>query len=196
MLIKDPWKIYMTTDHPNAAPFTFYPTIISWLLSRAAREDQMKKINERAQSKSLLPTTDREYTLYELAIATRAGQAKSLGLNQKGHLGVGADADIAIYNFNPEQLDVSKEYRLIRKAFGEAAYTIKNGQIVVKDGQIVDPIDGKTFWVKPELSNPLNEISPKLKEAFEDYYTVQYENYVVPEHHLAISNPIRVKTEV
>jgi len=196
LLIKDPWKIYMTTDHPNAAPFTFYPKIISWLISRKAREKLMKKISKRARHRSLLPTIDREYTFSELAIATRAGQARSLGLKQKGHLGVGADADIAIYNINPEQVDISRQYKLVRKAFKNAAYTIKDGQIVVKDGEIVKPIEGKTFWVKPELSNPVLEISPRLKEAFEDYYTVQYENYIVPEHHLAVSHPVSVKTGV
>jgi len=196
LLIKDPWKIYMTTDHPNAAPFIFYPRIISWLMSRAAREKLMKKVNKRARHKSLLPTIDREYTFYELAIATRAGQAKSLGLKEKGHLGVGADADVAIYNINPEQVDPSKQYRMVRKAFKNAAYTIKDGQIVVKNGEVVKSVDGKTFWVKPELSNPVMEISPRLKEVFEDYYTVQYENYIVPEHHLAVSHPISVKTEV
>jgi len=165
-------------------------------MSRTAREKLMKKINKRARHRSLLPTIDREYTLNELAIATRAGQARSLGLKQKGHLGVGADADIAIYNIDPEQVDLSKRYRLVRRAFKNAAYTIKDGQIVVKDGEIVKSIEGKTFWVKPELSNPLMEISPRLKEAFEDYYTVQYENYTVPEHHLAVSQPIPVKTEV
>jgi len=196
MLIKDPWKIYMTTDHPNAAPFTFYPRITTWLMSRVAREKLLKKVSKRARHKSLLPTMDREYTFYELAIATRAGQAKSLGLKNKGHLGVGADADIAIYNINPEQVDPSKQYKLIRKAFKNAAYTIKNGQVVVKDGEIVKAVRGTTFWVKPELRNPKMEISPRMREAFEDYYTVQYENYIVPENHLANPQSIHVKAEV
>jgi len=109
---------------------------------------------------------------------------------------VGADADIAVYNINPEQVDPSKQYKLVRKAFKSAAYTIKGGEIVVKDGAVVKGVQGKTFWVKPELSNPIFEISPRLKAAFEDYYTVQYENYIVPEHHLAVSDPITVKAEV
>jgi formylmethanofuran dehydrogenase subunit A len=196
LLVKDPWKIFMTTDHPNAAPFTFYPRIISWLMSRKAREKLLKRTSNRAQHKSLLPTIDREYTWLELAVATRAGPARSLGLKDKGHLGVGADADIAVYAINPEQVDPSRQYRLVRKAFKNAAYTIKDGQIVVKDGEVVKSIQGKTYWVKPELSNPSLEISPRLKEAFEDYYTVQYENYVVPEHHLSLSHPIPVKAEV
>jgi len=196
LLIKDPWKIYMTTDHPNAAPFTFYPKIISWLVSRKARERLLKKINSRAQHKSLLGTMDREYTLTELAIATRAGQARSLGLKQKGHLGVGADADIAIYNIDPEHVDPSEQYKLVRRAFKHAAYTIKDGEIAVKDGEVVKPVEGRTFWVKPVLSNSAKEISQQLKQAFADYYTVQYDNYIVPEHHLAASHPISVKTEV
>jgi len=196
LLIRDPWRMYMTTDHPNGAPFTFYPKIISWLMSRVAREKLLNKVSRRAKHKSLLPTIDREYTLYELAIATRAGQAKSLGLKDKGHLGIGADADIAIYNVNPEEVDPSKQYKKVRKAFKKAEYTIKNGQIVVKRGEIVKPVDGRTLWVRPELSSSRMEISPKLKEAFEDYYTVQYENYIVPEHHLANSCPFSVKTEV
>lgn len=196
LMIEDPWKIYMTTDHPNAAPFIFYPKIISWLMSRVAREKLLKKVNKRAGHKSLLGTLDREYSFSELAIATRAGQARALGLKEKGHLGVGADADIAVYNVNPEQVDPSKQFRLVRKAFKNAAYTIKDGEIVVKDGEIVKSVEGKTFWVKPELTNPIFEASPRLKKAFEDYYTVQYENYIVPEHHLAVSHPITVKAEV
>jgi formylmethanofuran dehydrogenase subunit A len=156
----------------------------------------LKKINKRAQHKSLLGTMDREYTLTELAIATRAGQARSLGLKQKGHLGVGADADIAVYNVNPEQVDPSSQYKLFRRAFKRAAYTIKDGEIAVKDGEVVKPVGGRTFWVKPLLSNSANEISERLKQAFADYYTVQYDNYIVPEHHLRVSEPISVKAEV
>ena len=196
LLIKDPWKIYLTTDHPNAGPFIYYPRIMSWLMSRRAREKLMKKMNSRARHKSLLPAIDREYTFYELAIATRAGQAKSLGLGQKGHLGFGADADIAIYNINPSRVDPSKRYRLIRRAFKNAAYTIKDGEIVVKNGEIVKSINGKTYWVDVETSASLMEIEPRLKKEFEDYYTVQYENYLVPEHHLAVSSPVPVKAEV
>jgi formylmethanofuran dehydrogenase subunit A len=196
LLIKDPWKIYLTTDHPNAGPFTYYPRIISWLMSRVARERVLKKINRRARSKSLLSSIDREYTFYDVAIATRAGQARALGLKQKGHLGVGADADIAVYNLNPEKVDPSRDYKLVRKAFKRAAYTIKSGEIVVKDGEVVNTLNGKTFWVKVETSPSVSDFEPRLKQVFEDYYTVQYENYIVPEDHLAFSSPISTKAEV
>ena len=74
-------------------------------------------------------------TMYEIAIMTRAAQAKALGLVNKGQLGVGADADVAIFNINPETLDIAQKFKVARKAFKHAAYTIKDGKIVVKDGK-------------------------------------------------------------
>ncbi|NIQ05587.1 MAG: formylmethanofuran dehydrogenase subunit A, partial [Candidatus Korarchaeota archaeon] len=109
LLTKDPWRILMTTDHPNGGPFTSYPRVISWFMSKKAREATARRINRRARSRSLLPSIDRELTFYEIAIMTRAGQAKALGLKNKGHLGIGADADIAIYDMNPETTDPSKK---------------------------------------------------------------------------------------
>jgi len=195
LLVEDPWRIYLTTDHPNAAPFITYPRIISWLMSRNARDITMKRINKRARHKSLLPSIKREYSFYEIAIVTRAGQAKSLSLTQKGHLGIGADADIAIYNINPELVDPSRKYKVVRKAFENAAYTIKNGEIVAKDGKIVKSVRGKTFWVNPQLSSPM-EVADDMKRKFREYWTVEYENYSIPESFLAASAPISVKAEV
>ena len=195
LLVEDPWRIYLTTDHPNAAPFTTYPRIISWLMSRNARDLTMKRINRRARHKSLLPSIKREYSFYEIAIVTRAGQAKSLGLTQKGHLGIGADADIAIYNINPELVDPSRKYKVVRKAFENTAYTIKNGEIVAKDGKIAKPVRGKTFWVNPQLSSPI-EVADDMKRRFREYWTVEYENYSIPESFLTASAPLSVKAEV
>ena len=194
--IKDPWRVLVTTDHPNAGPFTAYPKIIAWLMSQKARDTVMKKISKRARRKALLPAVDREYTLYEIAIATRAGQAKALGLKSKGHLGVGADADIAIYDLNPDKMNLAKHPMAIRRAFKNAAYTIKDGEVVVKNGEIVKSVPGKTYWVNVKASPSLMEIEPELQKIFEDYYTVKYENYSVPEHHLAVATPVPVQAKV
>ena len=195
LLIKDPWKIFLTTDHPNGGPFTAYPKIIAWLMSRKARNATLKRINPRARSRSLLPSIDRELNFYEIAIMTRAGQAKALGLKNKGHLGVGADADIAIYNVNPEETDPSKKYKRVRKAFKRAAYTIKGGKIVAKDGEILRHMEGNTMWLDVQVSEPI-KISEDMKRRFRDYWTVEYENYPVGEDYLAISNPIAVRANV
>jgi len=195
LLIKDPWKIFMTTDHPNGGPFIAYPKIVAWLMSKKARERTLKKINPRVKSRSLLSSIDRELGFYEIAIITRAGQAKALGLKSKGHLGVGADADIAIYNFNPEAADPSKKYKTLRKAFKRAAYTIKDGKIAVRDGEVVKSVEGATLWLDVQTSEPV-EVSEEMKRRFKEYWTVEYENYPVTEHYLEIQRPISVKADV
>jgi formylmethanofuran dehydrogenase subunit A len=195
LLIKDPWKIFMTTDHPNAGPFTSYPKIIGWLLSKKAREATMRRINPRAKSQSFLPSIDRELSLYEIAVMTRAGQAKALGLKNKGHLGVGADADIAIFDINPEKTDPSRKYKTVRKAFRKAAYTIKDGEIVSKNGEILKQVDGATMWLELKVSEPAR-ITDDIRKRFKEYWTVEYENYPVTEEYLKKSNPLPVEAKV
>ncbi len=195
LLIKDPWKVFMTTDHPNGGPFTAYPKIIAWLMSKKARKATLKRINPKARNRSLLSSIDRELGFYEIAIMTRAGQAKALGLKNKGHLGVGADADIAVYNINPEKTDPSRKYRTLRKAFKRAAYTIKNGKIVVKNGEILKHVEGATLWLNVQSSESA-KITDEMKRRFRQYWTVEYENYPVTENCLEISNPITVKASV
>ena len=195
LLIKDPWKIFMTTDHPNGGPFTSYPKIIAWLMSKKAREATLKRINKRSRSRSLLPSIDRELGFYEIAVMTRAGQAKALGLQKKGHLGVGADADIAIYNVDPEKIDPSRKFRTVRKAFKKAAYTIKGGEIVSRNGEIVKHIDGATMWLDVKVAEPA-EITGDMKKRFKEYWTVEYENYPVTDEYLKKPNPIAVEAKV
>ncbi len=195
LLIKDPWKIFMTTDHPNGGPFISYPKIITWLTSRKARMDVLKKCNKKAQKKSFLPSIKRELDLYELAIVTRAGQAKSLGLKNKGHLGIGADADISIYNVNPETIDITQDYNVVCRAFSNAAYTIKDGVVVVKDGKIVQTVDGKTMWLDVNTAEQV-QIDDDMKKRFKEYWTVEYDNYPVFDHYVKVSDAITVKADV
>ncbi|MEM2644282.1 MAG: formylmethanofuran dehydrogenase subunit A [Candidatus Bathyarchaeia archaeon] len=198
LLINDPWKIYLTTDHPNGGPFTSYPKIISWLMSRRAREKTLEKINRKARARSLLPSIDRELTFYEIAILTRAGQAKALGLKSKGHLGVGADADIAIYNINPRLVDPARDYKTVRRAFSNAAYTIKGGKIVAKMGEIINVPDGRTYWINFNMDCDVfsQRDLADLRRKFREYWTVEYENYIIPESYLKVSAPITVRVGV
>jgi len=195
LLIKDPWKIFMTTDHPNGGPFFKYPRILAWLTSRKARMATLKKCHKKAQRNSLLPSIKRELTLYELAIMTRAGQAKALGLKHKGHLGVGADADVAIYAINPETTDIARKYRTARKAFANAAYTIKDGKIVVKDGEVVQTVAGRTMWLDVECAEPCR-VDEEMKRKFREYWTVEYDNYPVFDHYIRVPEKLAIKASV
>ncbi|HIF06850.1 MAG TPA: hypothetical protein EYQ64_07820, partial [Gemmatimonadetes bacterium] len=103
LLCEDPWRIFLTTDHPNGAPFYTYPHLIRLLMDRSFRKEMMLKVNPDALKYSTLPNLEREYSLYEVAIMTRAGPARSLGLKDIGHLGVGASADITVYTDNADR---------------------------------------------------------------------------------------------
>jgi formylmethanofuran dehydrogenase subunit A len=196
LLIKDPWKIFMTTDHPNGGPFYDYPKVLSWLYSKKAREATLNKCHKSAKKKSLLPSIDRELTLYEIAVMTRAGTAKALGLPNKGHLGVGADADVAVFNLNPETLDITKKFRTARKALTDSAYTIKDGVIVAKNGKVINStVTGKTIWLDVQTKDPCR-IDDDMKRKFREYWTIEFENYPVTDHYVKVPDKLTIQASV
>ncbi len=164
-------------------------------MSRKAREASMRRINPRARSCSLLPSIDRELGFDEIAVVTRAGQAKALGLKLKGHLGIGADADVAIYSVNPETTDPARKYKTVRKAFRNAAYTIKGGIIAARNGEIGRHLNGATIWLDVQVSEPY-KIATAMKNRFKEYWTVNYENYPVEDRYLLVQKPVQVKANV
>ncbi len=166
LLVDDPWRIYLTTDHPNGGPFLSYPHVIRLLMDRDFRASEFERLKPSARKNVLLPSLTREYSLYEIAIITRSGPARRLGLKTKGHLGEGADADIAIYNKNgnPEE------------CFSSPAWVIKDGEIVVKDGRVTGESKGKTLYVAPGYDTAVEK---DIKRHFEDAYTFSFENYGV-----------------
>ncbi len=197
LMIDDPWKVCMTTDHPNGGYFTTYPRVMAWLMSKKARQKITNKVNKRARSKTALESLDREYTFSEVLISTRAGTARLLGLKNKGHLGVGADADIAIHDLDFRKIDPSTTPRKFRKAMQKAVYTIKDGEIVVKDGEVVKSVPGRIYWADAKVSDDLaRTVETDLRQKFQDYYTVQMNNYIIAEKHIVNSTPVRVNSEV
>ena len=184
LLAKDLWRVVLTTDHPNGAPFTRYPKIIALLMSKKCREEMFKKVSKKGLSRSVLPSIDRELDFYDIAIITRAAPAKLLGLEKfKGHLGVGADADVAIYDIDPEEVDPSRDYARVKEAFKRAYCTIKGGEIVVREGEIVKEVFGDTIAVKFREGHD-EAFLKELRERFERYYTVRFSNYWIPDHKL------------
>lgn len=189
LLVKDPWKVMITTDHPNGGPFFRYPRLIAWLMSREYREETLKEVHRAASQKTELPSLDREYTFEEIAIATRAAPAKALGLKFKGHLGVGAQADVAVYDLNPYEVD---NYKEIEKTLSNAHYTIKDGNIVVKDGEVIENQEGSTYWVDPRHDPEFEEkLLTELDYFFRKYYSITLTSYPVTSQE--ISNPLCIQ---
>jgi formylmethanofuran dehydrogenase subunit A len=193
LLSKDPMRCYISTDHPNAGPFHRYPRVIKWLMSQKAREEQIKafKASDKVVNASEIKDIDKELTLFEIAQMTRAGPAKSLGLaHMYGGLKPGLDADIAIYDFNPE-----KEYKPeeIERAFSEVKYLMKTGVPIIMDGKFVSEGKKRTLWVNAKVNeNP--QVMRDVKEKFLKFYTVTEGNYEVAGRHF-IPNPFPIEVD-
>jgi formylmethanofuran dehydrogenase subunit A len=166
LLIDDPWRIFLTTDHPNGACFWRYPEIIQLLMDVEYRKEQVKNLPAAAQQRIVLGDLDRQYTLLEIAKITSAGPARALGLSQKGHLGVGADADVTVYHEKPDD----------GRLFTYPRYVIKGGEIVVEDGDVRAVVDGREFIVHPACDDQIAEF---LRPLFPKVYTMSFENYPV-----------------
>jgi formylmethanofuran dehydrogenase subunit A len=149
-----------------------YPKLIRLLMDREFRKEEMAKVNQKAIDNSgLRECQEREYSLFEIAIITRAGPARLLGLTAKGHLGVGADADITIY-----EEDADKE-----KMFSTPRYVIKEGTLVIEDHEFRADVEGRVFHVMPDYDPGIEQV---IQPFFEDFYTIQFANYPVDLHYL------------
>jgi formylmethanofuran dehydrogenase subunit A len=166
LLVNDPWRIFLTTDHPNGACFWRYPEIIELLMNADVRRERVRALPPKALARTALADLDRQYTLAEIAIITSAGPARALGLARKGHLGVGADADLTIYHDKP---DGPLLFRYPR-------YVIKAGEIVVEEGDIRIHREGREFVVRPACDPSIEQY---LRPLFQQYYTISFENYPV-----------------
>jgi formylmethanofuran dehydrogenase subunit A len=182
LLMNDPWRIALSTDHPNGGSFTAYPYIIRLLMDREFRKEAIRKVNPKAIASTHLPELDREYSLNEIAIITRAAPARLLGLKRKGHLGHGADADITIYD-----LDTDWE-----KTFATPKIVVKAGEVIVEDGEIRRDMEGQSLYVEPEYDPG---IEPELRKWFADFYTIEFENYAVGMEYLPHAERVAVSRE-
>ena len=125
------------------------------------------KIRERC----VLHDLDREYTLNEIAIITRAGPARILGLGNKGHLGIGADADITVYSPNADR----------KLMFELPRYVFKAGQLIVENGEIRMAPYGPTLTSRPAYDEAA---IPHIRKWFEGAYSIEFDNYAVGDEYL------------
>jgi formylmethanofuran dehydrogenase subunit A len=136
-------------------------------MDRTYRDDCLKRVNQKLLAGSALADgIGREYTLNEIAIVTRAGPARLLGLRNKGHLGVGADADVTVYT---RDADASR-------MFATPRYVVKGGALVVEEGQLRRAPAGRRLHVRPAYDVAVER---GLKQFFDRYATVAFENYPV-----------------
>jgi formylmethanofuran dehydrogenase subunit A len=163
LLVKNPWQVVLTTDHPNGGPFTSYPHLIRLLMDRSFREEQLAKLHPEVVANAALRSITRELSLHEIAIMTRAGPARLLGLKDRGHLGTGAAADIAVYR---EQADPEAMFRT-------PEFVFKDGIEVARAGRITATPAGGIHFVEPEFDR---SIETTLRRFMAEHGSVNFDH--------------------
>jgi formylmethanofuran dehydrogenase subunit A len=183
LLVQNPWQIMLTTDHPNAGPFCAYPQIIRLLMDRDYRAEQLSIINPRALKYTELAQINREYTLAEIAVISRAAAAKTLGLPHRGNLRSGSQGDIAVYR-------IQKNWQAM---FAKPAYVLKDGEIVVREGEAVKSFKGRRIYVRPDHNAAL---PPDLARQFNQFYSITINNFPVQDAYVHKPEVIACKKTV
>jgi formylmethanofuran dehydrogenase subunit A len=176
LLIDDPSQVFFTTDHPNGAPFTTYPDIFALLMDRELRASWIETLPPQVKEVTTLSSIRREYSLNEIATMTRTAPAKLLGLADRGHLGPGAVADVAVYT---EEADKAKMFRA-------ASLVFKDGNLVVRDGEVTYYHWGRALAVAPGHDVA---IARRMNDYYEDRYGVPVNVIAVPATAIGRSYP-------
>jgi formylmethanofuran dehydrogenase subunit A len=166
LLIDDPWRVFFTTDHPNGAPFTTYPDLLALLMSRDLRAQWLAEMPRSVAEMTNLASIPREYTLEEIATMTRAAPAKLLGLADRGHLGPGARADVAIYDDDNDRA----------RMFGAAHLVFKDGDLVVRDGEVTHYRAGRTLQSRPDFDRGIER---RLDAYYDEVYRAPRDLFLV-----------------
>jgi len=124
----------------------------------------LENLHPEITEMTLLKDLKKEFSLYEIAIMTRAAPARLLGQKDRGTLQAGARADIAIYR---EQENKSLMFRHAEKVF-------KNGELVLDDGRITQRTNGRTVTASVGFNQ---QIEQTVQDYFDRFYTMKLSHY-------------------
>ena len=179
LLITDPARVFFTTDHPNGAPFTTYPEIFALLMNRDLRAEWMAKLPPEVLEVTNLRSIEREYSFTEIATMTRGAPAKLLGFADRGHLGPGAVADVAVYSQASDRA----------KMFRAAALVFKDGELVVRDGRVTRYRWGRALYVRPDHDAGIDR---RMRDHYGDRYGLPPDFMKVPDGAIQRPDPFEL----
>jgi formylmethanofuran dehydrogenase subunit A len=180
--VEDPWQVALSTDHPNGASFQAYPELMALLMDRGLRRDTLDRLPKSVCETTPLRDLDREYSLTEIATVTRAAPARMLGLTHKGHLGLGADGDVTVYQPDDD----------LRRMFAMPRFVIKAGEVVLEDTQPRLRVEGRTHVVDL-MEPPDSELAP-IRDWFDRFATTRFGNFPIPDEMLPKVRPVPPRT--
>ena len=159
--VEDPLRVFLTTDHPNGAPFTSYPHLIRLLMDYDFRMSVFSRLHPDVQKSSPLPSLKREYSLEEIIKMTRLGPARALGLKNRGSLIDGSLADVVVYerSENPEQM------------FARPRMVFRRGKLVYRDGVFLNDAMKSTVIANVQVDSQMDDLLNRIWRSRYGYST-------------------------
>ena len=167
LLVNDPWRVVMSTDHPNGGSFLAYPADHPPadgpdLPPGHARDRAGRRARADACSGTSTASTRCRRSPSSPGPARRGCSASK----NKGHLGAGCRCRHHDLHARPER----------ETMFELPRFVIKAGRVIVEQGEIREDIYGKTLHVAPEYDR---DVEPDIERWFETSYSIRWRNYPV-----------------
>ena len=167
LLINDPWRVFLTTDHPNGGCFWRYPEIIQLLMDVEFRKERREAAARRRRSSgSSWPSSTASTRSPRSRSSRPRGRRARSGSRRRGTSASARTPTSPSTRRGPTALGF----------FEYPRYVIKGGEVVVEEGEIRAVIEGREFVVQPAYDAEIEEF---LRPLFQKVYTMSFENYPV-----------------
>ena len=165
LLCEDPWRIFLTTDHPNGAPFYTYPHLIRLLMDRGFRRETMQRVNQDALKYS--HAADARARV--LALRDRHADPRGPGPQPRPQ----GSRPRRAWRARPTSPS-TRTTPTARPCSRRPSCVFKNGELIVRDGKVIKVVNGATHVARPDYDR---SIEKRLKDYFDRYHTVRMENF-------------------
>ena len=171
LLSRDPWRLVLSTDHPNGGSFLSYPRLIRLLMDRDFRNEQLRRANKKAiqQHRAARRPRPRVHARGDRDRHARRAGAAARACATRATSASGADADVTIYDERADREEM----------FATPRYVIKGGRVVVRDGELVEALAGDLLRVDAP-HRPRRRGRPARRSST-SATRVRFENYPVRE---------------
>ncbi len=140
LLIDDPWRVFLSTDHPNGACFWRYPEIIQLLMCADFRRECIARLTPQGRSNASRCRSSIAST--RCTRSPRSSPPARPGRWDCRRKDIWASAP------TPTWSSMRKRPTSLRM-FSHPRYVIKGGEIVIEEGDIRATPQGREFLVKP-----------------------------------------------
>ncbi|MHA1821497.1 MAG: amidohydrolase family protein [Promethearchaeota archaeon] len=188
-------RIALTSNAPMNMCIADWPKVFNYLLNPKSREGVLKGFGDDLSKYNKVAAMDTKLDLTDIAALISYNPAKLLSLDDiKGHLGVGADADIVVFNIDPNAISGggADAEKAILEGFGNSWALIKSGIILKKEGRLSESAEkgnnedgdlkiGKIYWTNADKDEEfLKKIFGYKESFFRKHYSMYYDEIINP----------------